>query len=126
MSRLKSSVCVPLHQLMAVGSFPAVRLSETPEHVTVVALVPGFGDSDLDVTLVKDVLCISGRHASGAPRDFHALYQGRRAADFRTEIKLLADVVWSDTAARLERGVLTIRLRKDVPASRSLIPIRHT
>jgi HSP20 family molecular chaperone IbpA len=126
MSRLKSSAGVPLHPLMVASSFPAVRLSETPEHVTVVALVPGFGDGDLDITLVKDVLCISGRHTSGAPRDFRAVHQGRRATEFRTEIKLLSDVIWSDTAATLARGVLTVRLRKDVPTSRSLIPIRHT
>jgi len=94
--------------------------------MTVVALVPGFSESDLNITLAKDVLCVSGSYNAGAPRDFTAVHRGRRAADFKTEIKLLSDVVWSETEAHLERGVLTIRMRKDVPAARSLIPIRLT
>lgn len=124
MSPLKSSELVPLGERMASSSFPSVRLSETHAHLTVVLLVPGFSESDLTITLAKDVLRVAGKAAATAPRDFRPLRRGRRAADFETEIKLLSEVVWSDTEAALERGVLTIRLRKDAPASRSVIPIR--
>ena len=107
-------------------SFPAVRLSESKDYVTVSAVVPGFAESDLDITLLKDVLCISGRQRAEVPGGFSALQRGRRNADFRSEIKLLNEVAWDDTEAHLERGVLTIRLRKDAPASRPPIPIRLT
>lgn len=124
MSLLKTLEQLPLSPRMGSSTFPALRLSETHDHLTLVALVPGFSEADLSVTLCKDVLCVEGRCSSAAPRDFHALYRHRRSTDFRTEIKLLSDVAWSETEARLERGVLTIRLRKDVPAARSSIPIR--
>jgi HSP20 family molecular chaperone IbpA len=126
MSPFKTSESLPLSQRMGSSSFPALRLSETNDYLTLVALVPGFSEADLSISLSKEVLCVAGSCSSVAPRDFHALHRGRRAADFRTEIKLLSDVAWSDTEAQLERGVLTIRLRKDVPAARSSIPIRLT
>ena len=109
---------------MASSSFPALRLSETRDHMTVVALVPGFSRADLDITVVKDLLTIAGRCSSGVPGNFSALQRGRRGADFKSEIKLVADAVWSESDAWLERGVLTVRLRKDAPSARSIIPIR--
>jgi HSP20 family molecular chaperone IbpA len=126
MSPLKTSDSLPLSHRMGSSSFPALRLTETHDHLTLVALVPGFSEADLSITLSKDVLRVAGRCSGAAPRDFHALHGGRRATDFDTEIKLLSDVAWSDTEAQLERGVLTIRLRKDLPAARSPIPIRLT
>jgi HSP20 family protein len=107
-------------------SFPAVRLSESKDYVTVSAVVPGFAEGDLEITLVKDVLCIAGRRRAEVPGGFNAVHRGRRSADFRSEIKLLNEVAWDDTEAQLERGVLTIRLRKDAPGSRPPIPIRLT
>ena len=114
----------PVYQ--AASRFPAVRLSESKDYVTIVALVPGFAESDLDITLVKDVLCIAGRHRSRVPGGFSARHCSRETRDFNREIKLLDEVAWDDTCAALERGVLTIRLRKDAPSSRPPIPIRLT
>ena len=108
------------------STFPALRLSESKDYVTVVAIVPGFAEADLDITLANDVLCIVGRHRSEVPGGFTMEQRSRRSTDFRSEIKLLNEVAWDDTAARLERGVLTIRLRKDVPSSRPPIPNRLT
>ena len=108
------------------SSFPAVRLTESKEYVTVQAVVPGFAEGDLEITLAKDVLCIAGKQRGEVPGGFTLRHRGRRSAEFRSEIKLLDQVAWDDTAARLERGVLTIRLRKDEPSSRPPIPIRLT
>ncbi|MES1178497.1 MAG: Hsp20/alpha crystallin family protein [Myxococcales bacterium] len=105
-------------------SFPALRLTESKDYVTVQAVVPGFAESDLDITLANDVLCIAGRQRAVVPGGFTARHRGRRGSDFRSEIKLLNEVAWDDTEAHLERGVLTIRLRKDAPSSRPPIPIR--
>lgn len=99
---------------------------ETRDHITVVAIVPGFAKKDLEITLKKDLLCIAGRLSPQVPGGFVARHQSRKSADFRRELKLATDVTWSDTTAHLERGVLTIQLSKDLPASRSPIPIRLT
>jgi HSP20 family protein len=111
-------------QSVSRPSFPAVRLTESKDYVTVQAAVPGFAESDLDITLAKDVLCVAGRQRAEVPGGFTVRHRGRRSSDFRTEIKLLNEVAWDDTEAHLERGVLTIRLRKDAPSSRPPIPIR--
>ncbi len=108
------------------SSFPSLRLTESKDYVIVSAIVPGFAESDLDITLAKDVLCIVGKHRCEVPGGFTVQHCGRRREDFRTEIKLLNEVAWDQTEARLERGVLTIRLRKDAPSSRPPIPIRLT
>jgi len=114
------------HLVSRSSSFPAVRLTESKDYVTVAAVVPGFAENDLEITLVKDVLSITGHHRSEVPGGFSALRRGRRGTDFKKEIKLLSEVAWGDTEAHLERGVLTIRLRKDAPSSRPPIPIRLT
>jgi HSP20 family protein len=114
------------HLVSQSSSFPPVRLSESKDYVTVSAVVPGFAENDLEITLVKDVLSIAGHHRPEVPGGFSPLQRGRRSADFKSEIKLLNEVAWDDTEAHLERGVLTIRLRKDAPSSRPPIPIRLT
>src|SRR5450755_4748098 len=98
------------HLVSQSSSFPAVRLNESKDYVTVSAVVPGFAESDLEITLVKDVLSITGHHRAEVPGGFSPLRRGRRSADFKSEIKLLNEVAWHDTEAHLERGVLTIRL----------------
>jgi len=108
----------------SASSFPALRLTESKDYVTVQAVVPGFAEGDLAITLAKDVLCISGKQHSEIPGGFVVRHHGRRTADFRSEIKLLNQVAWDDTEAHLDLGVLTIRLRKDTPSSRPPIPIR--
>ncbi len=114
------------HLVSRSSTFPAVRLSESRDYVTISAVVPGFAAGDLEITLVKDVLSITGQHRSEVPGGFSPLHRGRRSNDFKSEIKLLNEVAWEDTDACLERGVLTIRLRKDAPSSRPPIPIRLT
>ncbi len=108
----------------SASSFPALRLTESKDYVTVQAVVPGFAESELEITLAKDVLCIIGKQHSEIPGGFTVRHRGRRTAEFHSEIKLLNEVAWDDTEAHLERGVLTIRLRKDAPSSRPPIPIR--
>lgn len=82
-------------------SFPALRLTESKDYVTVQAVVPGFAESDLDITLANDVLCIAGRQRAVVPGGFTARHRGRRGSDFRSEIKLLNEVAWDDTEGSL-------------------------
>jgi HSP20 family molecular chaperone IbpA len=110
----------------AANPFPSLRWLETREHVTVVAIVPGFARKDLEITLKKDLLSIAGHLSGQVPSGFVARQQSRKGSHFRRELKLSSEVTWSDTHAHLERGVLTIQLRKDLPASRPSIPIRLT
>ena len=76
-----------------------VASARIPTITSLVALVPGFSEADLSITLSKDVLWVAGRCSSVAPRDFRAAWRPARRR-FRTEIKLLSDVAWSDTEAQ--------------------------
>jgi HSP20 family protein len=101
-----------------------MRLSEDVQHVTVVAIVPGFSIDDLDINVQSDVLCITGRLRRQAPASFTVVRKERRAADFSRSIKLASDIVRADTEARLEHGVLTVRMRKCSASDRAPIAVR--
>jgi HSP20 family molecular chaperone IbpA len=110
---------------LSAKTFPAIRLSEDPQHVTIVAVVPGFSHEDLDVALEKDVLRITGRLRQQVPQNLPCVKKERLASDFSRTIKLASDVLRSHTEARLEHGVLTVKMRKCGPADRIAIPIRQ-
>ncbi|HET9934650.1 MAG TPA: Hsp20/alpha crystallin family protein [Polyangiaceae bacterium] len=105
-------------------SFPRIHIQEEDEHVVVLAVVPGFTREDLRIDVQRDVLALSGRVRCQVPQGFTALQKGRTHEDFSRHIKLMTDVSRGETEARLERGVLTVRMRKHTAALRTPIPVR--
>lgn len=93
--------------------------------MTIVAVVPGFSREDLELTVENDLLRITGREKKSVPHTLAAVRRERRTGDFSRTIKLANDVLPSHTEARLERGVLTVRLRKCGPNDRVSIPFRQ-
>jgi HSP20 family molecular chaperone IbpA len=106
-------------------TFPTIRLSEDPRYVFIVAIVPGFAAEDLDVAVENDILRLTGRLKQQAPTNLPAVRKERRAVDFSRTIKLASDVLRSQTEARLEHGVLTVRMRKCGPNDRVSVPFRQ-
>lgn len=110
---------------VSAKTFPTIRFSEDAQHVTVVAVVPGFSHEDLDVAVENDVLRITGRLRQQVPQNLPCVKKERLAADFSRTIKLASDVLRSQTDAKLEHGVLTVRMRKCGPTDRIAIPVRQ-
>jgi HSP20 family protein len=111
---------------LSAKTFPTIRLTEDPQHVTIVAVVPGFSHEDLDVAVENDVLRITGRLRQQIPQNMPSVKKERLASDFSRTIKLANDVLKSQTEARLEHGVLTVKMRKCGPTDRVAIPFRQT
>ncbi|MEO8906105.1 MAG: Hsp20/alpha crystallin family protein [Polyangiaceae bacterium] len=110
----------------AQRNFPRYRLLDDATSTTLLVRVPGFARGDLSITWQNGLLEISGRARSHVPDGFGALRQGRASGDFRRTIQLSRDVVRFSADARLEHGVLTIRLQKRNPTGRTLIPLCTT
>lgn len=110
---------------LSAKTFPSIRLSEDSQHVTIVAVVPGFSHEDLDVAVENDVLRITGRLRQQVPQNLPCVKKERLGGDFSRSIKLASDVLRSHTEARLENGVLTVKMRKCGPADRIAIPFRQ-
>jgi HSP20 family molecular chaperone IbpA len=106
-------------------TFPTIRLSEDARHITVVAIVPGFSAEELDIAVEGDVLRLTGHRSRQVPASLTVVHKGRRTADFSRTIKLASDILRAETGARLDHGVLTLRMRKCSATDRAPIAVRH-
>jgi HSP20 family protein len=104
--------------------FPELRLLEDERSVTVVVRVPGFAREDLSISVQRDWLDISGRARQHVPEGFSWLRQGRVSRDFSCRIELSPEVASFGADARVDQGLLTVRLQKQSAAGGTLIPIR--
>lgn len=75
--------------------------------------VAGFGEGDLDVTVKENSLTISGKKADAGKGDVKYLYRGIATRSFERRFEL-ADHI-KVTGARLENGILSLELVREVP-----------
>ncbi len=104
---------------------PPVDLSETDTEIIVKAAVPGLKPEDLEVSVDDGLLTIRGevreeKREEGARHYYRELRYGR----FERSIRLPAPVDESRAEAKLEQGILTIRLPKTQPSARRTIKIQ--
>jgi HSP20 family molecular chaperone IbpA len=86
---------------------PEVRVEKTEGSVTLSIDVPGLAKDQLTIAIEGDIVRIDSK--ADAPRSFKAAYQ-------------LADEIDAATSeAKLEHGVLTLKLGKVAPASRETL-----
>ena len=75
--------------------------------------VAGFGEDDLTVTVKENSLTIGGKKTDGAPDKVKYLYRGIATRSFERRFEL-ADHI-KVTGARLENGILSLELVREVP-----------
>ena len=90
---------------------PDVNIFETQDGYVLEAEMPGVQKDGLEVTLEDNELIITGR---SNPETLHAevLYRESRAADFRRVFELDPAIDTARITARIEQGLLTVRLPK--------------
>lgn len=89
---------------------PAVTISEDADGYTIEAEMPGVAKDGVNVTVENGELVFSGakaRHASGAP-----IYGETARADYRRVFDLDPAVDTDRISARMEQGLLVLRLPK--------------
>lgn len=96
------------------AAFPPVNVWENENGLLVTAELPGLDPSQLDVSLEKDSLTISGARAGDAPagseEDF--VRHERWFEPFKRTVELPFDVDPEKCDAAYEKGVLTVKLER--------------
>jgi len=109
----------------APGAFPALNVGNTPASVEVYAFAPGIDPSQVDVTIDRGVMTISGERAPVVPSEngrTNVYGNERFAGRFRRAISLPDDIDPSKVEATYRDGVL----RVSVARRESALPKRIT
>jgi HSP20 family protein len=112
---------------VAPGSVPAVNVGHTPTSVEIYAFAPGLDASQIDVTLDRGVLRISGERPSGIPTDtgqVQVYTRERGAGSFTRAISLPDDVDPTQVKASYRDGVLQVSVARRESAQPKRIAIQ--
>jgi len=93
------------------ASFPAINAWTTEDEEVVMAEIPGVDPDDIDLSIVNDVLTISGeRKAENGDGEMRYHRRERMAGKFSRSIQLAFAVDAGKVLANYENGVLKITL----------------
>ncbi|KUZ76392.1 Hsp20/alpha crystallin family protein [Burkholderia ubonensis] len=98
-----------------LGAFPQINIGATDESIEIVAFAPGINATELDVSIDKGLLTISGERKSTQPdtgSDTRTYVQERFVGTFRRVIELPDTADPDKVQARYENGCLSISVGK--------------
>src|SRR5262245_39881318 len=90
----------------------AANLYETDGAYGVDLPLPGVKPEDVEVSLQQDVLTLKAKRTWATPEDAKALWRGFGSGEWRQSFTLPGEVDGEKVEARLEDGVLRLRLPK--------------
>ena len=94
--------------------YPPYNIEKTgDDDYRITMAVAGFGEDDLDVTVKENSLTIGGKKADAGKNEVKYLYRGIATRGFERRFEL-ADHI-KVTGARLENGILSLDLVREVP-----------
>jgi len=91
---------------------PRADVYETEEAIFVVAEMPGVSEGDVDITLEKNVLILTGNAGSSAPEGYNVVYREYHEGDYERRFALSNSVDREGIEATMTQGVLTLKLPK--------------
>ena len=109
------------------GAFsPSVDVVETDDEIKVSAELPGLDDKDIEVSLDRGVLTISGEKSEERKEQREDYYRAERTyGSFCRTIPLPTEVKEDEVEAVFQKGVLTITLPKaEVVEGRKRISVK--
>lgn len=95
----------------APGAFPALNIGHTPASVEIYAFVPGIDPKQIDVTIDRGVMTISGERPSALPENdpkVNVYGNERFAGRFRRAVTLPDDIDPGKVEASYRDGVLRV------------------
>ena len=114
----------PIRPALAV-SYPAVNLWEDDDFVYAEAELPGLRLSDVEITVAGDnQLTIKGKREQAAPEKVEWHRQERGFGSFERVLSLPVSVDPTKVEARLENGVLSVKMAKSAAAKPRKIPVK--
>jgi HSP20 family protein len=104
---------------------PAIDVAENDKELTVRAELPGIDPKDLEVTVTGNQLVLSGEKKESSEHTEKNFYQSEtRYGAFRRTVTLPDGIDTENADAQYSNGVLTLRLRKIVPAAAKRIEVQ--
>lgn len=107
---------------------PAIDLVEHAGHFTLCADMPGLSESDIDLTLEKGVLMLSGARKNEAEGDVDAtgkaLYSERQSPRYFRQVPLSDEIDVTGVEATYRQGVLEVTLPKREQVAPRTIPVK--
>ena len=103
---------------------PRVDIVETEDALEILADMPGVTRESVEVTLEQRVLSIRGRTGVAPPEGLAPLYLEYEPGDYERSFTLSDAVDPAGISARVQGGVLQLRLPKAGPAKRQRIEVK--
>ena len=99
------------------GAYPAVNVGSTPDSVEVIAFTPGIDPKEIDITIDRGLLSLSGERRSDSSPDqqggqANTYAQERFVGKFRRVISLPEDADPAKVEAKFRDGVLHVTVAK--------------
>lgn len=128
MDEMFRSLGLPAHlRSVSRGAFPALNVGGTDETIEVVMFAPGLDATQLQVTIDKGLLSVSGERQSAVPRGREGvtLYaEERPAGKFRRVVELPQEADPERVSARYIDGCLRISVHKRESSKPRLIHVQ--
>ena len=96
----------------AMRGYPPVSLWEGDDGIVLTAELPGFSREDIDMTVRKDAITLSGKRASVANDNARWHRRERGVGTFTRTVELPFGIDPDTAEARLENGVLEVRAQR--------------
>jgi len=106
------------------GRWPRLSLADAGESLLLKAEVPGVTEKDLQISIQKDVLTMSGERKQDAPEGYFVHRQERAPLKFARSFTLPCKVDPDKSTATLKDGVLTVTLTKAPEAQPRQIAVK--
>jgi len=121
---LRGSLGDEAERLWGRGRWPRLSLSDAGEKLLLKAEIPGLTEKDLQLSIQKDVLTMSGERKPDAPEGYLVHRQERAPIKFARSFTLPCKVDPEKSAATLKDGVLTVTLAKAPEAQPRQITVK--
>ncbi|MEI6205675.1 MAG: Hsp20/alpha crystallin family protein [Desulfuromonadales bacterium] len=105
--------------------FPMVNFNEDAGHVYVEALIPGVDPKDVDLTVLRNTITISGEHKPFVEKEGQIVHRSELGSGkFSRTLELPVDIDPEKISAQCKDGVMQITLAKAEHAKPKKIEIK--
>jgi len=103
---------------------PRVDIYETEKGIELLADMPGVDEKNVDITLEKNVLTITGHVEPVYPEGFNLVYSEYEIGDFERSFTLTDQIDQDNIGAKVKNGVLRLSLPKSGKAMSRKIEVK--
>ncbi len=97
---------------LGARTYPRINLREEKEHYLVEALIPGIDPKELEMTVLKGVLTLSGERSQKQEKEVTWHRRERNTGKFMRAIDIPAEIDVDQVKADYSNGLLTVTLPK--------------